>query len=172
MPTLELVLNSKTGKYEVASPTPPGLSASGVLGAPADALAKFEVMGVPVGQAVLGLAIAGVGDLLIRWVGDKLPLGDKVTPKQRRALLLFAAAWGLQLGPVKKAIGGTAATVGSTLLTADAINNVVDIRGMVASLGAPKTVATRPAGAAAPTSSHQSHNSHNPAMGRAELAGV
>lgn len=170
MSTVVLTLNPKSGNYEVA-PTQPGLSASGSLSAPADALAKFEVMGVPVGQAVLGLAIAGAADLLIRWVGDKVPLGNTLNPKQRRAALMMAAAMGLQLGPVKKAIGGTGATLGSLMLAAEAINNIVDIRGMVASLGAPKTAATRPAGTA-PTSSHHSHNSHNPAMSRAELAGV
>ncbi len=130
MKTLELVW--KDGRYQVAGEQPadkPGkeihlAQGAGVLGG----IDRIEVLGIPVGRAVIG----GTSALLVGEVLDGLFPADprNKDDSNRRSLIKFLAAWALaQFGP--KLMGKEAATLGAGLLAFEAARDLLPIDDLV-----------------------------------------
>ena len=97
---------------------------AGVLGG----FAETEVMGVPIGAAGIGLLIVSVWDAIRGLVGGKLPAN---TPQW---LIPAVGAMAVQSKFVKPRIGDAAANAAGLILTADAIQALFNVRGLVSGL--------------------------------------
>lgn len=111
-----------TGRELAASPGAGPLSAG---------VADFEIFGVELGEALAGLLVAGIADLVIGLVTGFLPGVGGIPSNVMRGIILFVAAAIIQMPAVKGPLGATAANAASLLLAADAITAVFDLRGLV-----------------------------------------
>lgn len=112
------------------APVKEGNPLSGVL----DSIPSMKVFGLNVGDAVKGMAVAGIGDVAVRILVSKLPanIGGGVNTNSAIAKGVVAAL--LQSGQAKKFLGANAANWGSFLLTVDALNDLVQVRASVSRL--------------------------------------
>ena len=90
--------------------------------------AKTEIMGVPIGAAGGGLLIAGVWDAIRGLVGGKLPTNIPAW------LIPAVGAAVVQSKSVKLRIGDAAANAAGLILTADAIQALFNVRGVISGL--------------------------------------
>lgn len=138
---IELKLNPATGVWEAnlgpgAKPEETSLSRSGFAEG-INNFARTEFLGIPIGKALVGGVIAGVGDILIHFlepiVGDLTAKvgGQMLTAGQRRALMMGIAAWAMQTNTVKNFVGGPAAEAGSFILAYEGLQNVFNARETV-----------------------------------------
>ncbi len=125
-----LELAWKDGRYQMASEQPADkpeeevrlAQGAGVLGG----LDRIEVMGIPVGRAVIG----GTSALLVGELLDGLFPAEKGDTPNRRALVKAVAAWAImQFGP--KLMGKEAATLGAGLLAFEAARDLLPIDDLV-----------------------------------------
>lgn len=138
MRTLELRLDPETGTYgpaiaQVLESSDGELSMVGV-GGVVRQVAGFELLNVPLGKAIVGGAGAGLADAVIHFVEPMIPRTGLVTGSQRRALLMFLGAAGVQWGPVKKFLSSQGADAASFVLALDALVTVFNARGLVGQL--------------------------------------
>ena len=98
--------------------------AAGVLGG----FAKTEIMGVPIGAAGVGLLTVGVWDAIRGLVGRVLPAA---IPSW---LIPALGAAVVQSKRVKGFMGTDAANAAALILTADAIQSLFNVRGVVSGL--------------------------------------
>ncbi len=96
------------------------MAKEGILGG----ITKMEIEGIPIGAAAAGAAIAGVADGLIGLIPAKVP---NVAARLVGALVL--AKWG-----GKTFIGEDAAQVAALLLTYDAVQETINLRGTLSGL--------------------------------------
>ena len=97
---------------------------AGVLGG----FTKTEIMGVPAGAAGIGLLIVGAWDAIRGLVGGKLPANIP------QWVIPFVGAMAVQSKFVKPRIGDAAANAAGLILTADAIQALFNVRGIVSGL--------------------------------------
>ena len=135
MTTLELKLDKETGIYgpaiaQVLESSDGELSAFGV-GALVRQVAGFDILDVPVGRAIVGAAGAGLADAAIHFIEPLIPRVGLMSAGQRRALLLFLGAAGVQFGPIKKFLSAPGADAASFVLALDSLVTVFNARGLV-----------------------------------------
>ncbi len=96
------------------------MAKEGILGG----ITKMEIAGIPIGAAAAGAAVAGIADGLIGLIPAKVP---NVAARLVGALAL--AKWG-----GKTFIGEDASQVAALLLTYDAVQETVNLRGVLSGL--------------------------------------
>ena len=138
MATLELKLDPKTGTYgpafaEVLDGKGGELEAIGIGGAVRQ-VADFELLDVPLGKAIVGGSIAGLADAVLHYVEPMIPRTGLISGPQRRAILMFLGAAGVQWGPIKKFLSSQGADAASFVLALDALVTVFNARSIVGSL--------------------------------------
>lgn len=135
--TIELRLNTETGKYEAATVETDG--GEGELSAvnPIAKTARFDLAGVPVGAAVVGGITAGTVDVLARMIPNfTIPRVD--IPRNVRLAIIFAgAAFLAQVGPVRAALGDEGAVATSLLLLIDSLSELTSFRERIAGIITP-----------------------------------
>ena len=97
---------------------------AGILGG----FAETKVMGIPIGAAGIGLLIISGWDAIRGLVGGRLPANIP------QWLIPAAGAMAVQSKFVKPRIGDTAANAAGLILTADAIQALFNVRGLVSRL--------------------------------------
>ena len=97
---------------------------AGILGG----FTSTEVMGVPVGAAAIGLLVVSAWDAIRGLVGGKLPANIPAW------LIPAVGAMAVQSKFVKPRIGDAAANAAGLILTADAIQALFNVRGLVSGL--------------------------------------
>lgn len=133
----QLKLNPETGVYEGALPeTAQVLDPNGgeLSQFNAGGIARFEIGDVPLGSAVVGMAGAGLADVVINLLEPFIPRIGLFTPGQRRGLLLVLAAMGTQSRFVKNFLSSPGADAAALLLTVDAVITVFNARSFIAGL--------------------------------------
>lgn len=117
------------------------MAKEGVLGG----LAHAEVFGIPVGAAATGALLAGAWDGVAGLVGGMIPQASQWP------WLVPAIGSIVTVKFMPRLVGTHAANVGGLLLAYDAIEQMVNIRGMVSGLFSKfKTTTSSAAAAAAP----------------------
>ena len=99
-------------------------SATGVLGG----FAKTEIMGVPIGAAGVGLLTVSVWDAIRGLVSGSLPAAIPAW------LIPAIGAAVVQSKMIKGFIGADASNAAGLILTADAIQSLFNVRGLVSGL--------------------------------------
>lgn len=98
-------------------------------------IAKTEVFGIPLGAAAGGLLTASVWDAIAGFVGGVVPgLPLWVTPAVGA---LVTKRW------LSRFMGTDAANAGALILTADAIQQFFNLRGLISGIIKPATAAQR-----------------------------
>ena len=90
--------------------------------------AKTEIMGIPVGAAAVGLLTVGVWDAIRGLVGGALPAAIPAW------LVPAIGAFVVQTRTIKGFMGTDAANAAGLILTADAIQALFNVRGLVSGL--------------------------------------
>ena len=103
-------------------------------------IADMKVFDIPIGSAAFGLLAGGIGDGISGLVQGMLPANATVQKYGPPAIKLGLAFVTAKYG--KKLVGPTAANLGAFVFTMDAIQDVVDIRGLVSGLFPKKTATT------------------------------
>jgi hypothetical protein len=103
-------------------------------------IADMKFVDIPIGAAAFGLLAGGVGDGISGLVQGMLP-GNAAAQKYGPAAIKLGLAF-VTAKYGKKLVGPTAANLGAFVFTMDAIQDIVDIRGMVSGLFPKKTVTT------------------------------
>ena len=173
----QLKLNPETGTYEGTWPTAEVLDQSGgsLSQVNAGGVARFEIGDVPVGAAVVGLAGAGVADVVINLLEPFIPRIGLFTPGQRRGLLLILAAMGTQSRVIKGFLSSPGADAAALLLTVDAVITVFNARQFIAGLVgrlAPRTAAIAGTQTQAADGAVAFVNSSDAPVNGAQFAGV
>ena len=131
----QLKLNPETGTYEGTWPTAEVLDQGGELSQfNARGITDFEVANVPVGSAIVGMAGAGLADVVINLLEPFIPRIGLFTPGQRRGLLLILAAMATQSRAIKGFLSAPGADAAALLLTVDAVITVFNARRFIAGL--------------------------------------
>ena len=99
-------------------------SATGVLGG----FAKTEIMGIPVGAAAVGLLTVSIWDAIRGLAGGVLPAAIPAW------LVPAIGAFVVQTRTIKGFMGTDAANAAGLILTADAIQALFNVRGLVSGL--------------------------------------
>jgi hypothetical protein len=103
-------------------------------------IADMKVFDIPIGAAAFGLLASGIGDGVSGLVQGMLPANATVQKYGPPAIKLGLAFVTAKYG--KKLVGPTAANLGAFVFTMDAIQDIVDIRGLVSGLFPKKTATT------------------------------
>ena len=103
-------------------------------------IADMKVFDIPIGGAAFGLLAGGIGDGVSGLVQGMLPANATVQKYGPPAIKLGLAFVTAKYG--KKLVGPTAANLGAFVFTMDAIQDIVDIRGLVSGLFPKKTATT------------------------------
>ena len=103
-------------------------------------IADMKVFDIPIGAAAFGLLAGGIGDGVSGLVEGMLPANATVQKYGPPAIKLGLAFVTAKYG--KKLVGPTAANLGAFVFTMDAIQDIVDIRGLVSGLFPKKTATT------------------------------
>lgn len=149
--------NKDTGKWELEETSPAPITGTLEQNVGSQ-LANMNIMGIPVGEAGLGLAVAGLGDILVRLLARFIP-GLGVAGNIRNAVLLGIGAFAVASQPVRNVIGRDGANVGALFLAADALAQVINPRAIVRQFGAGLTAAIPGLNAAATTTTTDGNNS-------------
>ena len=97
---------------------------AGVLGG----IAKTEIMGVPIGAAGVGLLTVSIWDAIRGLIGGALPA------QIPQWLVPAIGAYVVQTRPIKGIMGADAANAAGLILTADAIQALFNVRGVISGL--------------------------------------
>ena len=103
-------------------------------------ITDMKVFDIPIGAAAFGLLAGGIGDGVSGLVEGMLPDNATVQKYGPPAIKLGLAFVTAKYG--KKLVGPTAANFGAFVFTMDAIQDIVDIRGLVSGLFPKKTATT------------------------------
>ena len=126
--TIELKLNPETGKYDVVTVESAGelSAAKGIAG-----FAEGSFGGVPIGAAIVGGLTAGLFDAVVRLIPVvDIPRID-IPTNVRRAILFAIGSWVAQTDPVRNFLGDTGAMAASLILAADAVQELINLRGIL-----------------------------------------
>lgn len=131
---IELRLNPETGTYETGTletSEPDGqLSQAGVFAGASD----FSFGGVPVGAAIIGGLSAGFFDAIIRLFPTVDVPGIDIPTNVRRGILFLIASWAAQTDPVRNFLGRGGAEATSLILAADAVQEFINLRGILSGI--------------------------------------
>lgn len=127
------VVEFKDGKWVVEPAEAGQLATAGQLqaGGLAQGIGDFQIAGVELGEAVVGLLIAGVVDIGISFVIPFLPTVGGIPSNVIRGLILFGFAALFQMPQIKGPLGASAANAVSFILAVDSVTAFFDIRGLI-----------------------------------------
>lgn len=93
-----------------------------------EGLTKFEVMGIPIGQAAGGLLVVSVWDAIRGLLGGILPA------QIPQWLIPVIGAWVVNTKTMRGFLGNTAANAAGLILIADSVQALFNVRGLVSGL--------------------------------------
>ena len=137
----EITIDNEGKLVEIVNPVETELHLEVARAGALSGFAKTEVMGVPIGAAAVGLLTVSVWDALRGLVGGALPA------QMPQWLIPAVGAAVVQSKMIKGWMGADASNAAGLILTADAIQALFNVRGIVSGLvGGVKLGQTRAAG--------------------------